>query len=168
MSFRPYSWSPSRSRSRSRPARPPTDIPGPGTPLAGPEEALRLVFAAASDPARHESIAVLLDRAHRGLGPCLVCDGASTAYQVIDLGRLIATVGEREPSFGAAVLATCRPGQGIELQPDDEAAFSMLRHNLADAGVELLDWFLLDDGLAASVSELTDGWWPWTSEAPQW
>jgi hypothetical protein len=168
MSFRPYSWSRSRSRSGPRRARPPTDIPSSATPFAGPEEALRLVFAAASDPPRHESIAVLLDGAHRGLGPCLVCDGASTAHQVIDLGRLIATVGEQEPSFGAAVLATCRPGQGIELQADDEAAFFTLRHDLAEAGVELLDWFLLDDGLAASVSERTDGCWRWTSEAPQW
>jgi hypothetical protein len=162
------SHSRSRSRPRARAARPPTAMPTPGVPLAGPEEALRLILAAASRPPRHETIAVLLDGAHRGLGPCLVCDGASTADQVLDLGGLLGTLGEREPTVGAVVLATSRPGNGIELLPADEAAFYRLRHDLAELGVDLLDWFLLDAGLAASVSERTDGCWRWSTEPPSW
>jgi hypothetical protein len=87
---------------------------------------------------------------------------------VLDLGGLLATLGQREPTFGAVVLATCRPGRGVELLPDDEAAFYRLRHDLAELGVELLDWFLLDGGLAASVSERTDGCWRWSTEPPSW
>ena len=170
MSFAPQSrhQSRSRSRARARAARPPTDIPAPGAPLTGPEEALRILLAATSEPPRHETVAVLLDGAHRGLSPCLVCDGASSADQVLDLGGLLRTLGEREPTFGAVVLATCRPGRGVELLPDDEAAFYRLRHDLAELGVELLDWFLLDAALAASVSERTDGCWRWSTEPPSW
>jgi DNA repair protein RadC len=157
----------SRSRSRRHPLTP-TDIPPPGTPLAGPEEALRIILAAASDPPRAETIAVLLDSAHRGLSPCVLCDGASSADQVIDLAGLVAALAEQEPALAALVLATARPGRGIELLPDDEAAFFRLRHDLAEVGVELLDWFLLDDGLAASVAELTDGCWRWMQEGPRW
>src|SRR6476646_8221847 len=105
MPFAPQSRSHSRSQSRprARAPRPPTAIPTPDVPLAGPEEALRLFLAAVSEPPRHENIAGLL-----------------------------ATVGEREPTFGALVLATCRPGHSIELLPDDEAAFYRLRHDLAE------------------------------------
>ena len=168
MSFKPQSRSRShaRSHSRTRPPRQPAGIPAPGVSLAGPEDALRVILAAASEPPRRETVAVLLDNAHRGLSPCLVCDGASTADQVIDLAGLLAAVVERDSAFGAVVLATCRPGEGITLLPDDEAAFYRLRHDLADVGVELLDWFLLDAGLAASVSELTDGCWRWTTQPP--
>jgi hypothetical protein len=137
-------------------------------PLTGPEEALRIVLAAASDPPRAETIAVLLDGAHRGLSPCVVCDGASSARQVVELGELLVAVAVREPALGAVVLASARPGRGIELAADDEAAFYDLRHDMADIGVDLLDWFLLDHGLAASVCELTDGCWHWTTESPKW
>jgi len=137
-------------------------------PLAGPEDALRVILAATSEPPRRETVAVLLDSAHRGLSPCLVCDGASRADQVIDLGGLLAALVERDAAFGAVVLATSRPGEGIALAAEDEAAFYRLRHDLAEVGVDLLDWFLLDAGLAASVSELTDGCWRWSTEAPPW
>jgi hypothetical protein len=157
-----------RSRSRSRHTRLRTDVPSPGLPLTSPDEALRIVLAAASDPPRAETIAVLLDSAHRGLSPCVVCDGASTASQVIELGRLVGTLAAQQPAVGAVVLATARPGRGLELAADDESAFYRLRHDLADAGVDLLDWFVLDDGLAASVCELTDGCWRWMGEAPPW
>jgi DNA repair protein RadC len=157
-----------RSRSRSRRPLPATDIPPPGMPLAGPEEALRVILAAASDPPRAETIAVLLDSAHRGLSPCVLCDGASSADQVIDVAGLIAALAEQEPALAAVVLATTRPGQRIKLLPDDEAAFFRVRHDLAEVDVELLDWFLLDSGLAASVAELTDGCWRWMQEAPRW
>src|SRR5262245_52990843 len=105
MPFVPQSRSHSRARSRPRVRAPrrSTPIPTPDLPLAGPEEALRLILAAVSEPPRHETIAVLLDSAHRGLGPCLICDGASTADQVLDLGGLLTTVAEREPTFGALV-----------------------------------------------------------------
>jgi hypothetical protein len=158
----------SRSRSRSRRRVIPTAIPPPGTPLTGPEEALRIILAAVSDPPRAETVAVLLDAAHRGLSPCVLCDGASSADQVIDLAGLIAALAEQEPALSAVVLATVRPRHGIELRRDDEEAFYRLRHDLADVGVDLLDWFLLDDGLAASVAELTDGCWRWMEERPRW
>jgi hypothetical protein len=157
-----------RSRSRSRHARLRTGVPSPGMPLTSPDEALRIILAAASGPPRAETIAVLLDSAHRGLSPCVVCDGASSARHVIDLGGLVRELAAQEPALAAVVLATARPGRGIELAPDDESAFYGLRHDLADVGVDLLDRFVLDDGLAASVCELTDGCWRWMGEAPGW
>jgi hypothetical protein len=66
------------------------------------------------------------------------------------------------------VLASVRPGHGIALAPHDEAAFAAMRRDLAEAQVDLLDWFVLDGDLIASVAELTGACWRWPAAEPRW
>jgi hypothetical protein len=136
-------------------------------PLRRPDDALRVVMAAVSHPPTPETVVLLLDDEHRG-GTCLVCRGAATAPQVATLVPLLVETAARERSLGAAVMATRRPGQGIQPSAEDDTTFIAMRYELAVAGVELLDWFLLDDGLIASVGELMGACWLWRDEEPPW
>jgi DNA repair protein RadC len=154
---------PARSRSRHRrrsPSVPPADIP-----LRGPEDALRVVLAVASDPPGPETVVLVLDQAHRGI-TCLACEGATSAGQVAELGALLVVLSEQEPRVGAVVMATARPGEPVGPSPEDEATYFDLRQSLAEVDVDLLDWFLLADGLAVSVAETVDACWRWTAEPP--
>ena len=71
-------------------------------------------------------------------------------------------------TLSAVVLATVRPGMGIEPSPNDKAAFETIRNDLATLGVDLLDWFLVDDPLIGSVCELVSGTWLWQGDEPSW
>ena len=73
-----------------------------------------------------------------------------------------------EPSVGAVVLATVRPGLGVVVGDDDQVGFGAMRHELAGAGIDLLDWFVLDGEVIASVAELTGACWRWSGEEPPW
>ena len=73
-----------------------------------------------------------------------------------------------EPALAAVVLATVRPGSGIAVTAADDDAFGAMRHDLAAADVDLLDWFLLDGEVVASVAELTGACWRWSGEEPPW
>ena len=67
------------------------------------------------------------------------------------------------------MLATVRPGAGHRPSARaDDAAFGAMRHDLAGADIDLLDWFLLDGELVASVAELTGACWRWSGEEPPW
>jgi len=111
---------------------------------------------------------VLLLDAHLRGGTCLVCRGAGTADQVAALVPLLTLVAAQEDVLAAVVLATVRPGHGITPSPADDATFATMRHDLADADIDLLDWFLLDGDLVGSVAELTGACWRWAGEEPAW
>jgi hypothetical protein len=119
----------------------------------------------ASDPPESETVVLLLDGSHRGLTG-FVCAGAAAAAQVAELGPLLARLADREPGFAAVVLATCRPDSSAEPEPDDERTFFGMQADLADRGVDLVDWFVLARGLAASLAERFDACWRWRSESP--
>jgi hypothetical protein len=142
-------------------------VPPPTAPLTTPDDALRIAFAAVAEPATAETVVLLLDANFRG-GTCLVCRGASTADQVAMLVPLLVQVAAQVSTLAAVVLATVRPGGSIALAPADDATFAAMRHDLAATEVDLLDWFILDDDLVASVAELTGACWRWPSEEPRW
>jgi DNA repair protein RadC len=140
-------------------------VPPANSPLGGPDEALRVVFAALGQPRRAETIALLLDSQHRG-SVVLICSDASEPAQVDRLAEMLLQVATSNPTLGAVVLATSRPGRGIAPSGDDERTFAAMRHDLAEADVELLDWFLVDEDLVASVAELSGACWLWRAEEP--
>ena len=142
-------------------------VPPDSAALRTPDDALRVVLAAVAQPAEAETVVLLLDALHRG-GTCLVCRGAASALQVASLVPILAQAAAQEPALAAVVLATVRPGEGIAVPAADHAAFGAMRHDLAVAGVDLLDWFLLDGALIASVAELTGACWRWPGEEPPW
>ena len=126
-------------------------------PLAGPEDALSVVFAAMSAPEQHETILLLLDHAHRGLG-CVVVTGQGPHSAVIDLVEELAL---QESSLCAFVLASVRAGGGYLPTADDELAFHDVRARLDVIGVDLVDWFVIGQRHAASLVEITDSQTRW-------
>ena len=122
-------------------------------PLSGPEDALGVLFAAASRPRQAEHLALLLDHAHRGLG-CLVIVGGGSIRPVAELLVHLAC---QEGGLAALVLATVRP-PGTPSVPGaaELVTFHDLREQFDELGIDLVDWFLLADRRAASLAELTD------------
>ena len=154
------------ARSHRRHRRSPT-LPGASIPLRSPDDALRVVLAAIAQPPEAETIVLLLDPTHRG-NVCLVCRGAASAEQVASLVPILVQAAVNEPSVGAVVLATVRPGRGVAVGRADQVAFGAMGHELGGAGIDLLDWFVLDGELIASVAELTGACWRWSGEEPPW
>ncbi len=142
-------------------------IPPAGAALRTPDDALRVVLAAVAQPPEAETVVLLLDARHRG-GTCLVCRGAASALQVASLVPILVQAAAQEPALAAVVLATVRPGEGIAVAAAEDATFGAMRHDLAVARVDLLDWFLLDGDLIASVAELTGACWRWSGAEPSW
>jgi hypothetical protein len=128
---------------------------------------MRVAYAALAEPRRPETIVLLLDARHRG-SVVLVCADASRPSQVLQLAALLLEVAAATPPLRAVVLATARPGAGIVPSADDEDAFATMRDELAEADIELLDWFLVDADLVGSVAELTGACWLWQGPEPPW
>jgi hypothetical protein len=152
---------------RSHRHRRPPPVPPAGAALHTPDDALRVVLAAVAEPREAETVVLMLDARHRG-ATCLVCRGASSAEQVRSLVPILVQSATLEPALAAVVLATVRPGSGIAVTAADDDAFGAMRHDLAAADVDLLDWFLLDGEVVASVAELTGACWRWSGEEPPW
>jgi hypothetical protein len=142
-------------------------VPPADATLRTPDDALRVVLAAVAQPPEAETVVLLLDARHRG-GTCLVCRGAAAAGQVSSLMPILVQAAAQAPALAAVVLATVRPGAGIGLAAADDDTFATMRHDLAAAHVDLLDWFLLDGDLIASVAEITGACWRWTGVEPPW
>lgn len=123
-------------------------------PLHGPEDALSVILTAASRPARPESIVLVLDHAHRGLG-CIVVVGDGPIGPVAEmLDHFTAS----EPQVAALVLASVRTGPESEAGAGrgDLLAFHDLRARFDAVGVDIVDWFVVVGQHAASLAELTD------------
>lgn len=152
-------------RRRRTPVGPP--VPPADTPLRRPDDALRVILAAVADPPAPESVVLLLDDQHRG-GVVVACRGATSAADVSLFVPMLADVAAGPSSLRASVFATSWPREGVVPRPDDESGFAAMRLELDRAGVTLLDWFLLDRDLVASVAELTGACWRWKGPEPQW
>ncbi len=147
------------------PTRPCTTVRAPrhaSLPVRSPEDALEVVACVFSQPAATETVCLLLDHAHCG-GLVLSVAGAGEAEQVDHVGALVAELATSDPHLGAVVLATARPGRTTRPTHDDELTFLGLRGRFEEAGVDLLDWFLVANGLATSLAELTDARPLWRS-----
>lgn len=123
-------------------------------PLTGPEAALSVVLTAASDLGGPGTVVLLLDAHHRGIG-CVVIVGAGRLRPVAEM--VLHLVG-LEPGIQALVLASHRGPRGDHVPtPHERQLFPALRAVFADAGVDLVDWFVTAGERASSVCELTDG-----------
>jgi hypothetical protein len=120
---------------------------------------LSVVFAALSEPARHETVVLALDHAHRGLG-CIVVTGRGPTSVLADL---LVELALQEASVCAFVVASVRPGSGYLPCGHDEAAFHDVRAQLDALGVDLVDWFVISGRHATSLAETTDSQTRWRS-----
>ena len=133
-------------------------------PLTEPEDAVTVLLAA-TDVQRPETVALLLDDAHRGLG-CVVLEGDGTPFDVDRAAELLVEVARRSPDLGAVVLGTVRADRSIVADPYDEQRFIEARARFDEVDVDLLDWFLIGPGVVASIGELTDAEWRWHDAEP--
>ena len=140
----------------------PAHLPLPLHPLFTPRDALEVVMLAASQPAVFETLALVLDHTHHG-NTIVVVDNASTATEVTEVCEIISTAIGLGSAF---VLATMRPGSPLSVAPIDHDAWFQMREISEDFGVELLDWFVVADGFAQSMSELTDSRCLWRGVRP--
>lgn len=130
-----------------------SEVPKMSTVLCCPQAALDVVLLLATSPPRKETVCLLLDADHRGLGSVVVKDAPR------DLMAFTATLSDvlsRLACIRAVVLATSCPGFGWQPSPGEHIAFLECRERLEPINVDLIDWFLLDDGHATSLAESTD------------
>ena len=135
-------------------------------PVRRPDDALAVILTAAASPARPETICVLLDHAHRGLG-VVVVEGAMADDGIFEIAEVVLRAASGRGTIGAVVLATARPGRSHLPTDDDHDRWFELRARFEAAGVELLDWFVIARGFAASLAELTDSKWLWLDAETQ-
>jgi len=131
--------------------------------LRGPRDALDVITLAASG--RAETICLLLDHAHRGI-TVVIIEGSGPDDDLVGLGDLLVRAATETGAVGAVVLATARPGRSHLPDAGDERRWFDLRIRFEEAGVDLLDWFVLSGGLASSLCELTDSRWRWLDDGP--
>jgi DNA repair protein RadC len=127
--------------------------------VRSPEAALH-ALSLATDGGRDPGLVMAcLDRTRRPL-TMFVVDGGRAEDLPVAVDILLDAVPAASP-LDAVVLALCRPGRSAEPDPADAEAWPRLRGRCRQAGVALLDWFILADGAAVSVPERlgdTTGW----------
>jgi hypothetical protein len=125
-------------------------------PVLTPQDALGVLLA--GDAGNPAVMCLLLDAGRRGLA-CLEVAGSADTDAVLDVAELLLSAVEDEPAVGYVVLgsrrATHRP------QPGETELFVQLRDQFEDAGLVLVDWFLLAGRRATSMAELTGTDDPW-------
>ncbi|MGE0878081.1 MAG: hypothetical protein AB7L13_11245 [Acidimicrobiia bacterium] len=149
-------------RSSSTCSHGPAHLPLPLHPLFTPHDALEVIVLAAAQPPVPETFALVLDHTHQG-NTVVVVDGASAASEVRDVCEIIAIAA----GPGAAiVLATMRPGSPLSVTPADHDAWFDMRDIADDYAFEVIDWFVVADGFAQSMCELTDSRCLWRGVTP--
>jgi hypothetical protein len=124
--------------------------------------ALAVIRLAMHRPARAETIAIVLGDDHRGRS-IVVVDGTDDPDAVVAVVERLADTIAVSGRDGALVLASVRPGRG--LVPGDVDRW-LEASDIADgAGVDLLEWFVVDGGAGAGTA-----WCPrdLLGEPPRW
>jgi DNA repair protein RadC len=103
---------------------------------------------------------LLLDERHRGL-TCLDVSGRGDAEAVSAVAELLVGAAEQEPDFAAVVIASSAPARTHHPQPEEVRTFAELLDVFDDAGIELIDWFVIAGGFATSLAEHTGVPWRW-------
>jgi hypothetical protein len=113
--------------------------------------ALRL----ATDDGRDDVVALAcLDRARRPLTMFVVEGCAATVDDVlVALGVLLDAIEGAATPLDAVILAASRPGGPAGATPDDVRGWTVFRNRCIEAGVELLEFFVLADGVVDAVGE---------------
>lgn len=105
-----------------------------------PSVALALIDALASHPPVHETIAILLDREHRG-STIMNVDGTVDGDSILRVADAVTERAIRVEEVGAVILASLRPGGSDEL--DDLERWLTIDEQLGMFGIELVEWFVI-------------------------
>ena len=102
--------------------------------------AIRLLHATLAIPPRPETVVLVLDDAHCGLGVITVTD-TTDPEQVITVAETLARPELFDGEAAALIIATARPGGGYE--NGDVERWMELHTIVEDAGLEFLEWFVV-------------------------
>lgn len=109
-------------------------------PIACADDALTLVRGVLAVPTRPETVVIVLDDAHRGLGIVSV-SGTASPDAVVSVVECIAQPDLFAGDGAALVVASSRPGQPVD-EADIDRWFDMC--DLAEqAELELIEWFVV-------------------------
>lgn len=129
-----------------------TRLPRAGIdPIDDESTALALITTAVTWPLRPETIVVLLDDARCGIG-LVVVSGTDADDAVLEVTERILDPQVHDGRVAAAIVTTVRPGridpvgQGDDITDADR--WLDLDEISSDRAVELLEWFVLGDGLS--------------------
>jgi hypothetical protein len=138
------------------------------TPRAGVDRidcagsALAVIELAIHRPLVAETIVLVLDPEHRGR-TIVVVDGTERPDSVVEICERLALAaslaGTGDQFGGALVVATVRPGSGP--LPGDDDRWLEASDVVEQAGVELLEWFVVAPGSTACPRDLL-------AEPPRW
>lgn len=126
-------------------------------PLRTADAATAVIDLAATSPLTAETVCLLTDDAHQPVS-CIVVEGGGLPDDVFAVAELVQELGRSSP-VAHVVLASCRPGYGYE--PGDADRWHELAAGFAEAGLDLLEWFIRDEHLTVAVT-------PLVSEVPRW
>ena len=132
---------------------------GPTLPVADVDQivdartALALIDALASNPPVHETLAILLDREHRG-STIVNIDDTVDNDSVLRVADLVTEVAHRVDDIGAVIIASFRPSGSDEL--DDLERWLTIDEQLGLVGVELLEWFVVGRSISCPRSLFGD------------
>jgi hypothetical protein len=116
--------------------------------ISTPAAAIQMVAMAIHRPLRHETIALALDGERRGVG-VVVVTGTRQPDDVLEVVEYLTTPAVHEGRIGAIVIASVRPEAPAGAGPGDRPVSDLDRwlemSDIADdAGVELIEWFVVD------------------------
>ena len=124
--------------------------------------ALALIQLAMHRPARSETIAIVLGDDHRGRS-IVVVDGTDDPDSVLAVVERLTDTIAVSGRGGGLVVASIRPGRGPD--PSDVDRWLEASTMADDAGVDLLEWFVIDGVAGAGTA-----WCPrdLLGEPPRW
>lgn len=133
-------------------------------PIDDPLTALLAVSAAAHRPLRPESIALLLDDARCGITVAVVT-GTDEPDDVVGAVECLARALAASDEVAAMVVASVRPTRPTDADPrcgdrSDCDRWLEMSDLCADAGLELVEWFVIGDEVSCPRDRL--------GEPPRW
>lgn len=130
-------------------------------PIDSEPVALAVLDMVVSTPLRHETIVVFLDQQRRGIS-ILVVSGTIAFDSLFDVLDVVIDVGIEIDELGAVVLYTVRPPTAgvADLDGRDVDRWLEASAMLDDAGIELLEWFVVGALVTSPRDQL--------GEPPRW
>jgi hypothetical protein len=131
-------------------------------PVDSAPAALAVIRLAMHRPARSETIAIVLGDDHRGRS-IVVVDGTDDPDSVVAVVERLTDTIAASGRDGALVIASIRPGRGPV--PGDLDRWLEASAIAEDAGVDLLEWFVIDGTAGGGTA-----WCPrdLLGEPPRW
>jgi hypothetical protein len=109
-------------------------------PIRDAATAMRVVELAMHHPPIAETVALLLDHERRGLG-LVVVSGTFRGDDVLEVAECLSALSVDLDRLGGLVLATVRPGGAPH--PDDGDRWLEMSDECEQAGMELVEWFVV-------------------------